>query len=267
MKKNWIRLILLLPLIILFSGCSYFYKTSFPIEKIISSSDGIYVYKTEDQTCYSLSFPEIDSINNNIFKRNISGYKSVFLYSPTDLANIPIINSNDYLILKSEKEVNEVIPFIPLIDYGYSLGILIEKEEKDNYKIASLTNSIASNSNASKLLGDIRSLKNFRILKIGDEVINDEILSDVGTVNGLKENFTYEIFLLKGTIEEKRELIADTKVLVTDTNLIRKVEKIQYTEGGFAILDLGDIPTGYYYINSIQGYFKTGGIFYYLNES
>lgn len=256
MKKILISLVFL----IILTGCSRVSEQPFEISEVLNKDDGFYIYSIEDQKCYSLSNPLVGS--SNLLKQNLLGTKSAYLYSKENLSEIPVLKDSDYLIIKSQKDLKEVIPVFPLEDYGYSLGLILEKDESGEYRLSSQSNSIVTGSSADGIAEFIKGIRNYRLISIGNELFNDNLVSDVGTLVNLEEDQNYELVFMRGTIQKKANLNCDTKILVSNPNVIFKVAHKEYTENGFAILDINELEPGYYYISLDNTIGIQGGIFY-----
>lgn len=251
---------LIIPFLLL-SGCSLKQDSDFDVSEIRSKQDGYYVYKTDRAACYPVSIP--DTGTNNILKFTASGTKTGLLYSKDKLDEVPVLTNNDYLIVKSESEVGPVIPVIPLTDSGMTIGVRFTKNDDGDYIISPLSGSVAKGSSADDAYGDILGLSGYKVMSVGGESLNDYILEGTGTLANCTEGRLYEVVLFKGTIEKKDMLKADTKLLVAGESPVGKVESIDYTEDGFAVLNLGNIQPGYYYIEGLSTLFESGGVFYY----
>lgn len=266
MKKIMINCLLTFTLVFILTGC-YNNRKVVSRNEIKNSSDGFYVLKN-DNNCYSLYNPINDVSNTDILKKALSGNETIFMIYEDNLENIPVLNKEDQLILKQSNNVDDLFPFISLIDYGYSVGIIFNEESTlNNFGFSSISNNFAKNSSAEELIKkQINNINSVKVLNFGEQVLSHNLLSNVNTIKGLIKDNKYEISILEGTNEIREEIVADTKILVSNPKEVFSLKNKQYTDQGYIILNFEeDIPSGYYYLEFLNNR-NNGGIFYYENS-
>lgn len=263
MKKILISFLILASFFV--TGCSN-KLDPFDVSEIEDFNHGFCILNSEG-TCYPLPSLDTDSSETDILRKSINGNTIIFSIFEDRLEKIPILKREDSLILKTTNEIEESFPIVSLTDYGYSVGIIFQKKGDTNtYGFSNLVNTFSTGSSAEeKLKSRTRNTNNVQVLSIGGQVLEENFLSDINTIKDLKKDFLYKINLLEGTNEVEEILTADTKYLVSKPEQLFYQSEKTFTNNGYIILDLNEeLPSGYYYIGSIQNNF--GGIFLYDND-
>lgn len=258
-KKSTL-LVLLMSLCLILSGCSSSSDTvSYTIDTLGDADDGYYVLKKDSKFYPVMTNGQVET-TSELVRSTLSGKKTVIAASGENLDSIPVIEEGEKLIFKSSETLSDVIPFIPVDDYGYTIGILFGKTGTDSsYAIVNIGNTtFAQNSSAyTAFKGQISKVQKARIVSVGGQPISDNLITDVSSFSGLEQDNIYEVVIYEGTKQIKEAVTADTKVFSTNTSRLYAFKDVLYTDKGYVLMEFpANTPEGYYYT-------ETGGLFYY----
>lgn len=168
---------------------------------------------------------------------------------------IPVLRKGDKLAYKISNSAPGAISLYPMNDYGYTIGTAIylnsndatwciSSQDKKNACPNSSFQAQLENNNLDTRSGQIR------ISDIGGVKITDKMVTNVGTIKGLKLNKKYKVGLYVGTVYKELLCTVDTHVFtyanadpVTSSNW-------EYTKNGYVFVTLPkNMQNGYYYIS------------------
>ncbi|MBQ1902668.1 MAG: hypothetical protein II169_09020 [Lachnospiraceae bacterium] len=141
--------------------------------------------------------------------------RSIWVDSATD-DRIPTVTSKDRLIYVSSTEVPQEIVFERFADYGYSIGISNMEADKGGHYFMTFADVddddykyfIDMNSDASQLT-ELTAITRLYLDKVGDVKVNEDSVSDGGTVLGLKKDKKYTCEFYTGTYYQDFNLTAN----------------------------------------------------------
>ena len=221
--------------------------------KLNEIGEGCYVLNKETNEFYAC-VPDERFGADGILSVAATEASPVVWYSETK-KYIPKLGKNSVLIMKSSQDLPVVSTLVQMVDYGTTIGAIMNRNLDPNvFSISTGENSLCKGSDASNVFANgqsqINNDSNIRIVDIGGSKVNEEMLSDVNTIQGLEEDKDYKVTYYIGTQYYEVPVTADTHVFSTNINTIRSISKYTYTKDGYVILQLPeDLEKGYYYIN------------------
>ena len=190
--------------------------------------------------------------------------RAIWIDSDTD-DQIPTVTSSDKLIYVSSTEVPDGILFERFADYGYSIGvsnltadqgghyyITFADTDEDDYKY-----SIDMNSDASSL-AELDAITKLYLDKVGSIQVDEDSVSDGGTVMGLKKDKTYTCEFYTGTFYQDFNLTANIHCFGSLERFTSY--EYEFMHSNFIVIDIPDyFKTGYYFVNGV-------GLFRYVSD-
>ena len=196
---------------------------------------------------------------------DISMYpRSIWIDSGTD-GLIPTVTSSDKLIYVSKTEVPESIIFERFADFGYTIGVsnmiqdagghyYIEyavSDEEDYKYYLDLT------SDASQLT-DLEVVTKLYLDKVGEVKVDEESVSDGGTVLGLTKDKQYVCEFYTGTFYQDFLLTANIHSFGSMERFVSY--DYEFMHSTFIVIEIPEYFTsGYYFINGV-------GLFRYVDD-
>lgn len=168
---------------------------------------------------------------------------------------IPVIHKGDKLAYKVSDSAPGAISLYPMNDYGYTIGTAIYLNSNDatwcissqNEKSACPNSSFEAqlqNKNLDTTSGQVR------ISDIGGVKITDKMVTNVGTIKGLKLNKKYKVGIYIGTIYQELLCTVDTHVFTYANADVVTSSNWEYTKNGYVFVKLPKhMENGYYYIS------------------
>lgn len=222
--------------------------------------EGCYVFNQEKNEFYAC-VPDERFGSEGILSVAATEASPVIWYADSK-QYIPTLGKNCSLVLKTSKDLPTVSSLVQMVDYGTTIGAIMNRNFDPNvFSISKGNNALCKDSDASKVFGNgqttINQDFNIRIVDIGGSKVNESMLSDVNTIQGLEEDKDYKVTYYIGTQYHEVPVTADTHVFSTNIDTIRSISKYTYTKDGYVVLQLPeDLEKGYYYINQ-------SGVFFY----
>ncbi|SCW50704.1 hypothetical protein SAMN02910400_01045 [Lachnospiraceae bacterium C10] len=190
--------------------------------------------------------------------------RSIWVSSDTD-NRIPTVTYKDKLIYVSSTEVPQEIVFERFADYGYSIGIsnmeadmgghyyiTFADVDDDDYKYF-----IDLNSDASQLT-ELTAITRLYLDKVGDVKVDEEHVSDGGTVMGLKKDKAYTCEFYTGTYYQDFNLTANIHCFGSMERFINY--DYEFMHSNFIVIDIPEyFKSGYYFVNGV-------GLFRYVSD-
>lgn len=205
--------------------------------------------------CYMGDVPEDDTEINDIW-----------FMDDTDCA-IPTLYEGDELIYVSKLEPLTDMTLTKYADYGYSIGISnMEADSAGHYYINMYDSSadpvyqksIAPRSDAMSIT-EIESVYKLYLDKVGDMPVDQTVVTEGGSISGLKKGSSYKCEFYTGTYFQDYKLTADARTF-------HRLESYMFSDydfvhSNFIVINLPDyINSGYYSINGL-------GLFRYVSEA
>lgn len=204
------------------------------------------------------------NFKNHETEEEVNYPRSIWV-SPKDDKNIPTMTSYDKLIYVSSTEVPEEIIFERFADYGYTIGVsnLMEDggghyyikfsdADNDDYKYF-----IDMNSDA-KVLSELQSITKLYLDQAGDVKVNEDSVSDGGTVDGLPKDKTITCEFYTGTYYQDFNLTADIHSFGSMERFIS--HDYEFMHSNFIVIDIPEyLKSGYYFVNGV-------GLFRYVSD-
>ena len=190
--------------------------------------------------------------------------RSIWIDSGTD-GLIPTVTSSDKLIYVSKTEVPESIIFERFADFGYTIGVsnmiqdagghyYIEyavSDEEDYKYYLDLT------SDASQLT-DLEVVTKLYLDKVGEVKVDEESVSDGGTVLGLTKDKQYVCEFYTGTFYQDFLLTANIHSFGSMERFVSY--DYEFMHSTFIVIEIPEYFTsGYYFINGV-------GLFRYVDD-
>ena len=190
--------------------------------------------------------------------------RSIWIDSDTD-DQIPTVVSGDKLIYVSSTEVPQEIVFERFADYGYSIGIsnmeadlgghyylTFADVDEDDYKYF-----IDMNSDASQL-AELTAITRLYLDKVGDIKVDEESVSDGGTVLSLMKDKVYTCEFYTGTYYQDFNLTANIHCFGSMERFVSY--DYEFMHSNFIVIDIPEyLKSGYYFINGV-------GLFRYVTD-
>ena len=274
MRKKIITLLsIVLTLALVTTGCGVQSTSNVPVEHKASPvtadklKSGIYVFKHKTNKYIKLYDPFEDMSANN---DNDSSYSSNteettsqnFIWEAYSDKKIPTLEKGDKLVYKSTKTAPYPIALTPISDYGYTVGVSLYYNNNDGTWCipTDSTYGYCSNSTFAQEITDHNydpTSSTIRVSDIGGTKITSKLVSNIGTIKGLKINKSYKLGLYQGTVYKQITVKPDTHVwALSDDDSSVIVEDYSFTHKGYVIANLPKkMINGYYYIYGV-GLFK-----------
>lgn len=196
---------------------------------------------------------------------DISMYpRSIWIDSSVD-SQIPTVTSSDRLIYVSKTEVPEAIIFERFADYGYTIGVsnmiadagghyYIEyavSDEEDYKYYLDITSDAAQ-------LTELEIVTKLYLDKVGDLKVDEESVSDGGTVLGLEKDKQYVCEFYTGTYYQDFLLTANIHSFSSMERFVSY--DYEFMHSTFIVIEIPEYFTsGYYFINGV-------GLFRYVDD-
>jgi hypothetical protein len=191
--------------------------------------------------------------------------KSIWVDSATD-DRIPTVTSKDRLIYVSSTEVPQEIVFERFADYGYSIGISNMEADKGGHYFMTFADVddddykyfIDMNSDASQLT-ELTAITRLYLDKVGDLKVNEDSVSDGGTVLGLKKDKKYTCEFYTGTYYQDFNLTANIHCFGSMERFVNY--DYEFMHSNFIVVEIPEyFKSGYYFVNGV-------GLFRYVADS
>lgn len=270
-------------LALIFVSCMTFLLTGCSLATMLSASDGkptsfkspselesgkAYVWHHEGAT---IEDDLKNGADKNIFFTCISGDynfkgsemeavsiypRSIWIDSSKD-SNIPTVTSEDKLIYVSKTEVPESIVFERFADFGYTIGVsnmiadggghyYIEYavSDEEDYKYYIDTNSDAAQ------LTELETVTKLYLDKVGKIKVNEESVSDGGTVLGLEKDKQYVCEFYTGTYFQDFLLTANIHSFGSMERFVSY--DYEFMHSTFIVIEIPEyFKSGYYFVNGV----------------
>lgn len=191
--------------------------------------------------------------------------RSIWIDSGKD-SKIPTVTSNDRLIYVSKTEVPESIVFERFADYGYTIGIsnMIQDSgghyyfeyavsDEEDYKYYIDTKSDASQ------LTELEVVTKVYLDKVGKIKVNEDSVSEGGTVLGLKKDKQYVCEFYTGTYYQDFLLTANIHSFGSMERFVSY--NYEFMHSTFIVIEIPEyFKSGYYFVNGV-------GLFRYVADS
>lgn len=191
--------------------------------------------------------------------------RSIWIDSSTD-DKIPTVTSKDRLIYVSKTEVPESIIFERFADYGYTIGIsnMIEDagghyyfeyaiSDEEDYKYYIDTESDAVQ------LTELEVVTKVYLDKVGKTKVNEDSVSDGGTVLGLTKDKQYVCEFYTGTYFQDFLLTANIHSFGSMERFVSY--NYEFMHSTFIVIEIPEyFKSGYYFVNGV-------GLFRYVADS
>ena len=265
-NKKIIIVISSILLVLLFcSGCNQNSpeKLYGPFEKN-ELKDGCYILNEETNKCYSC-VQDSRYKSDGVLSMSATEASPIVWFSNNRLY-IPTLGKNCKLIMKTSENLPAISTLVQMVDYGTTLGVVMSRNFDPNvFSISTGDFALCEGSDASQVFANGKTSlgansTNIRIVDIGGTKVNESMLTDMNTIQGLEEGKDYKITYYIGSQYHEVPVTADTHVFSTDVNNIKSISKYNYTKDGYVEIQIPEnLEKGYYYINN-------SGIFYYNPE-
>lgn len=191
--------------------------------------------------------------------------RSIWMDSDIDKA-IPTVTSDDLLIYVSSEGVPESIVFERFADYGYTIGVsnlqpdqgghyylVFADVEEDDYKYY-----IDLNSDAAQLT-ELGIISRLYLDKVGNIRVNENTVSDGGTVTGLIKDKTYLCEFYTGTFYQDFNLKANIHSFGSMERFLSY--DYEFMHSNFIAIKIPEyFVSGYYFVNGV-------GLFRYVADA
>ena len=196
---------------------------------------------------------------------SISMYpRSIWIDTDTDVL-IPTVTSSERLIYVSKTEVPEAIIFERFADYGYTIGVsnmikdtgghyffeyAVSDEEDYKYYL-----DIRSDA---KQLTELETVTKLYLDKVGDVKVDENSVSDGGTVLGLTKDKSYVCEFYTGTFYQDFLLTANVHSFGSMERFVSY--DYEFMHSTFIVIKIPEYFTsGYYFVNGV-------GLFRYVDD-
>lgn len=172
---------------------------------------------------------------------------------------IPTFYKGDALIFYTNTAIPSELKIERYYDYGYTLGIyglkrIISYTDLYGLIYDNETSGLYLPSSSSQIADYLTEDRSFSVAYVGDERIDTDNISTIGTIKGLKKDSLYDVYTYIGTTRKTFKLTADTHIWgfwetfnVFDSEFLgANILRINLPE---------NLKTGYYYINDV-GFFR-----------
>lgn len=205
------------------------------------------------------------TFKNSELEVNAQYPRSIWIDSDSD-SDIPTVTSSDYLVYVSSTAVPESIVFERFADYGYTIGIsnmiadmgghyylVYAETDEDDYKYY-----IDTKSDASQLTG-IPTITKLYLDKVGSMRVDEDSVSDGGTVLGLTKNKKYVCEFYTGTYYQDYALTANIHSFSSMERFVSY--DYEFMHSNFIVIKIPDyFKSGYYFVNGV-------GLFRYVSDA
>lgn len=259
MKRKLLSIILFSTLVLsslTFTGCTkkkvtdpttVFEKQSDLLEDVLYvNKDGKY-YPAFDWFTTSSSVSDTPNQDNLLIVQGI--------LDKEDEDYIPTFYKGDKIFYKGST-IPDKINWVRYEDFGYTIGILnLLQNDYGNYFMSIKdgdSDNLCSNSSALDLLNLFGKDEDGSLVvqKIGKEVLDDDHVSKIGTILGLKKGKDYKVSVFKGTYESKYVLKADVRFFA-EMEVYLNSEFKYITDNLIEIEIPENLQSGYYYIHDL----------------
>ena len=191
--------------------------------------------------------------------------RSIWIDSDTD-SKIPTVKSGDYLIYVHDETVPESIVFERFADFGYTIGVsnlqadmgghyylVFSDIEDDDYKYY-----IDMKSDASALT-ELSVVSRLYLDKVGSLRVDEDSVSEGGTVLNLKKNQSYTCEFYTGTYYQDFNLEANIHSFGSFERFVSY--DYEFMHSNFIAIKIPDyFVSGYYFVNGV-------GLFRYVSDA
>ena len=190
--------------------------------------------------------------------------RSIWIDSGTD-SQIPTVTSSDRLIYVSKTEVPESIIFERFADHGYTIGVSnMIPDAGGHYYIEYAVSDEEDYKYYIDLTSDATQLTELEIVtklyldKVGDLKVDEDSVSDGGTVLGLEKDKQYVCEFYTGTYYQDFLLTANIHSFSSMERFVSY--DYEFMHSTFIVIEIPEYFTsGYYFINGV-------GLFRYVDE-
>jgi len=204
------------------------------------------------------------NFKNQELEEELNYPRSIWIDDDTD-ENIPTVTSADKLVYVSNTDVPDSIIFERFADYGYTIGIsnLIADKgghyyieymdvDDDDYKYF-----IDMKSDAAQVT-ELEAVTRLYLDKAGDVKVNEQSVSDGGTVLGLKKGKTVTCEFYTGTYYQDFNLTANIHSFSSMERFVSY--DYEFMHSSFIVIDIPEyLKSGYYFVNGV-------GLFRYVSD-
>ncbi len=205
------------------------------------------------------------NFKNKEMEEAIEYPRSIWISTDED-DNIPTVTKDDLLIYVSSTEVPDGILFERFADYGYSIGISnmiadggghyyfeFAATDEDDYK-----HYVDMNSDAAQV-SELDPITKLYLDKVGSTKVDEDNVSDGGSVLGLTKNKSYVCEFYTGTFYQDFKMTAN---IHSFSSLERFTSyEYEFMHSNFIVISIPDyFKSGYYFVNGV-------GLFRYVAEA